>query len=180
MTNLIFISSIYLIIYSLFDFSNNLKKNSSLDLPRTISHLGFGLLVFFIGINHSFSVEEDFNLKIGEKKKIENYQIFFKDVKLENDINFKSIAGEFIVLDLKNNTQEILLPEIRIYNKPETLTYEAAIKTKLTADTYLTMSNISRSEYYNIKFQRKSFMIWIWISVLLISLGGFLRLFKKK
>jgi cytochrome c-type biogenesis protein CcmF len=180
LTNLIFISSIYLIIYSLFDFSNNLKKNSSLDLPRTISHLGFGLLVFFIGINHSFSVEEDFNLKIGEKKKIENYQIFFKDVKLENDINFKSIAGEFIVLDLKNNTQEILLPEIRIYNKPETLTYEAAIKTKLTADTYLTMSNISRSEYYNIKFQRKSFMIWIWISVLLISLGGFLRLFKKK
>ncbi len=180
LTNLIFISSIYLIIYSLFDFSNNLKKNSSLDLPRTISHLGFGLLVFFIGVNHSFSIEEDFNLKIGEKKKVENYQIYFKDVKLENNINFKSIAGEFIVLDLKNNIQEILLPEIRIYNKPETLTYEAAIKTKLTADTYLTMSNISRSEYYNIKFQRKSFMIWIWISVLLISLGGFLRLFKKK
>ena len=71
-------------------------------------------------------------------------------------------------------------PEIRIYSHPETLTYEASIKTKVTTDTYLTMSNISRSENYNIKFQNKPFMIWIWISALMIALGGFLQLFKRK
>ena len=37
------------------------------------------------------------------------------------------------------------------------------------------MSNIDRSEYYNIKFQKKPFMMWIWISVIFISLGGFLN-----
>ena len=42
------------------------------------------------------------------------------------------------------------------------------------------MSNVSRSDYYNIKFQKKPFMIWIWISALMITLGGFIRLTLKK
>jgi len=41
------------------------------------------------------------------------------------------------------------------------------------------MSNIDRSEYYNIKFQKKPLMIWIWISVIMIAFGGFLRLFTN-
>ena len=47
------------------------------------------------------------------------------------------------------------------------------------SDIYLTMSNISRSDYYNIKFPVKPFMIWIWLSAITISIGGFLRIFKK-
>ena len=54
------------------------------------------------------------------------------------------------------------------------------ITTELLKDYYLTMSNIDRSDYYNIKFQKKPFMIWIWISVIFISLGGFLRVFKNE
>ncbi len=42
------------------------------------------------------------------------------------------------------------------------------------------MSNISRSDYYNIKFQEKPFMIWIWFSAIMISIGGFIRMFKKE
>ena len=75
--------------------------------------------------------------------------------------------------------EEKLFPEIRIYDQPKTLTYEASIKTKLSHDVYLTMSNIERSDYYNIKFQKKNFMIWIWLSAFIITIGGFLRLFKK-
>ena len=75
---------------------------------------------------------------------------------------------------------QYLNPEIRIYSNPETLTYEAAIKTKITSDFYLTMSNVSRSDYYNIKFQKKPFMIWIWISALMIAFGGFAQLTLKK
>ena len=42
------------------------------------------------------------------------------------------------------------------------------------------MSNVSRSDFYNIKFQKKPFMIWIWISAFIISLGGFVQLTLKK
>ena len=180
LTNLIITSSIFLIIYSLLDLVNIIRKKNNFDLPRILSHLGFGFLVFFIGLNHSYSVDQDFNLKEGEKKEFENYVINFKSLNYEQYKNYKAVIGEFDLLNKKNLKQETLFPEIRIYNQPKTLTYEASIRTGLGHDLYLTMSNISRSEFYNIKFQKKPFMIWIWFSAIMISTGGFVRLFKNE
>ena len=67
-----------------------------------------------------------------------------------------------------------------MYNQPETITYEASIKSGLLSDTYLTMSNISDTDIFNIKFQKKPFMNFIWLSVLLISIGGILNFLKKR
>ena len=180
MSNLIFIAAIFLILYSFLDFIKFINKKNKPELPRIISHLGFGLLVFFIGINHQFSIEEDFNLKVGEIKKTINYEINFKNIKIKESKNYKAVIGNFELTDLRNSLVQYLDPEIRIYSNPETLTYEAAIKSKITSDIYLTMSNVSRSDYYNIKFQNKPFMIWIWLSALIIVLGGFTQLSLKK
>jgi len=180
LSNLIFIAAIFLILHSFLDVKKIINNKNKFELPRVVSHLSFGLLIFFIGINHQFSLEEDFNLKVGERKQINNYEINFKDIKIKESKNYKAIIGNFKLTNLKNSLVEYLDPEIRIYSKPETLTYEAAIKTKITSDLYLTMSNVSRSDYYNIKFQKKPFMIWIWISALMISVGGFMQLIFKK
>ena len=180
LSNLIFIAAVFLILHSFLDIKRFIDKKNKFVLPRIISHLGFGLLVFFIGINHQFSLEEDFNLKVGEIKKTKNYEVNFEDIKIKQSKNYKAVIGNFKITNLKNNLVQYLDPEIRIYSNPETLTYEAAIKTKITSDLYLTMSNVSRSDYYNIKFQNKPFMIWIWISALMIALGGFIQLTLKK
>ena len=71
-------------------------------------------------------------------------------------------------------------PEIRIYDQPQTITYEASIKSNILADTYVTMSNISRSEFYNIKLQKKPFMNLIWFSTLLIAFGVVIRMLEKR
>ena len=179
LTNLIIISSLFLIIYSIIDMTKLLRKKTFNDFPRTISHLGFGLLIFFIGINHNYSIEQDFNLKVGSKETFNEYEIHFESLESKEKKNYKAIDGNFIFSDLKKNKKAAQKPEIRIYTQPETLTYEASIKTKVTSDIYLTMSNISRSDFYNIKFQKKPLMIWIWFSAILISFGGFMRLRKK-
>ena len=87
------------------------------------------------------------------------------------------MIGSLEIKNNKTNKKNILKPEIRIYENPQTLTYEAAIKTSVLKDYYLTMSNIDRSDYYNIKFQKKPLMMWIWVSVVMIVFGGFLRIF---
>ena len=132
----------------------------------------------FIGLNNSLSEDHDFNLKIGETKSLKNFSIRFDGVSLKEDSNFKSLIGDFDVLDIKKNSKFRLKPEIRIYNKPETVTYEASIKSNFAQDYFLTMSNINRSEFYNIKFQNKPLMLWIWISALMLPLGGILRIFR--
>jgi cytochrome c-type biogenesis protein CcmF len=180
LSNLIFISSIFLIYYSVSDCLKCIKRKKIIDFSRITSHLGFGLLVFFIGLNYNFSVEHDFNLKVGEIKKIDNYEINFKFINTKQNQNYQAIVGTFIIKNMKNKSIDSLNPEIRIYSHPETLTYEASIKTSFSHDLYLTMSNISRSDFFNIKFQNKPFMIWIWISSFLIASGGFIRIFKIK
>ena len=177
-SNFIIISAIFLIISSLVDLYK-LFRTQKMDLARVISHLAFGFLVLFIGLNHNFSLEKDFNLKLGEKKNFENYSLEFKDLRLEGFKNYKAVIGEFKINNSQENLYQSLYPEIRIYENPSTITYEASIRSGLLKDYYITMSNIDRSDYYNIKFQKKPFMMWIWISVIFISLGGFLRLFKN-
>jgi len=177
-SNFIIISAIFLVISSLADLYKLFKKQK-MDYSRVISHLAFGFLVLFIGLNHNFSLEKDFNLKLGERKKFEDYSVEFKDLRLEDFKNYKAVIGEFKINNFQKNLDKSLYPEIRIYENPSTITYEASIRSGLLKDYYITMSNVDRSDYYNIKFQKKPFMMWIWVSVIFISLGGFLRLFKN-
>ena len=176
LSNFIIISALFLILSSIKDFVISKKKNN-LDLARIIAHGSFGLLVLFIGLNHIFSIEKDYNMKIGEIKKFDKYSIEFKNLELKDFTNYQAVVGEFEIL--KGKDRNILKPEIRIYSNPKTLTYEASIKTSFIKDHYLTMSNIDRSDYYNIKFQEKPLMIWIWLSVIMIVIGGLLRFFKN-
>ena len=177
-SNFIIISAIFLVISSLIDLYK-LFKTQKMDSSRVISHLAFGFLILFIGLNYNFSLEKDFNLKLGEREKFENYSVEFKDLRLEDFKNYKAVIGEFKINNSQKNLDQSLYPEIRIYENPSTITYEASIRSGLLKDYYITMSNIDRSDYYNIKFQKKPFMMWIWMSVIFISLGGFLRLFKN-
>ncbi len=178
MSNFIIISALFLVFASLIDLYKSFKKQN-IEFPRVISHLAFGFLILFIGLNYNFSIEEDFNIKVGERKNFKNYSIEFQNLKLEDFQNYKAVIGEFKINNSDENFNQSLFPEIRIYEKPSTITYEASIRSDLLRDYYITMSNIDRSEYYNIKFQKKPFMMWIWISVIFISLGGFLRFFKN-
>ena len=177
-SNLIIISSFFLILSSLRD-SIQIVKNKNYNYPRIVSHTAFGFLILFIGLNYNFSSEKDFNFKIGDTKQFENFSIKFQKLQQKEFKNYTAIVGKFKIKDLQKKSEQFLNPEIRIYKNPSTLTYEASIRTGLLRDYYITMSNIDRSDYYNIKFQKKPFMIWIWISVIFISVGGFLRLFQN-
>ncbi len=178
LSNFIIISALFLIMSSLMDAVKAFKRNK-FDFARIISHTAFGFLVLFIGLNDIFSIEKDYNIKLGETKKFEDYSIQLQSLDLKNYKNYKAVIGKLEVKNINSNKTNILNPEIRIYEKPKTLTYEAAIKTNLIKDYYLTMSNIDRSDYYNIKFQKKPLMAWIWISVIMIVIGGFVRLFNN-
>ena len=168
-----------MIIQTLFDLYDSFRSKN-INFSRILSHLGFGLLIFFISINHIFSQESNFNLRLGESKETKNYVIKFENLEQFSGNNYKSLIGNFKILNKKNLFKENLKPEIRIYNKPITVTYEASINSGFFSDTYLTMSNISESDIFNIKFQRKPFMNFIWLSALLICFGGIINFFNRR
>ncbi|MDA9600957.1 heme lyase CcmF/NrfE family subunit [bacterium] len=149
------------------------------NISQTISHFGFSLLILSILFNSILSSEIITNIKIGERYDYNKGEIFFKNIEERKESNFKSIIASFEIKDKNGKTIE-LNPEIRIYNQPVIITSEADIKTTLLEDKFLVMNLVKGNEYFNIRYQIKPFMAWIWISVLLLSLGGLMSLFKRK
>jgi cytochrome c-type biogenesis protein CcmF len=152
------------------------KFNNS---SQTIAHLGFSLLILSILFNNILSSEIITNIKVGEKYTHSKSEIFFKKIEEKKESNFNSIIAYFEIKDEKGKIIE-LKPQIRIYNQPVIITSEADIKTTLLEDRFLVMNLVKGNEYFNIRYQVKPFMVWIWISVLLLSLGGLMSLFKKR
>ena len=149
------------------------------NVSQTVAHFGFSLLILSILFNNILSSEITTNIKIGEKYIYSKGEIFFKKIEETKESNFNSIIAYFEIKNENGNIVE-LSPEIRVYNQPVIITSEADIKTTFLEDKFLVMNLVKGNEYFNIRYQVKPFMIWIWISVLLLSLGGLMSLFKKK
>ena len=140
--------------------------------------MGFSLFILAILFNSILSSEIITNIKVGEKYNYKNSEIFFEKLEEKKEGNYKSIVGYFKIRE-ENGRVIQLKPELRVYNQPKTITSEADIKTTLLEDKFLVMNIIKGGEYFNIRYQVKPFMLWIWVSVLLLSSGGLIGLLKK-
>jgi len=179
-TNILFYTlllsaAFFLFFTTLKEFLTKKLNNSS----QTIAHFGFSLLILSILFNGILSSEVITNMKIGEKFKFRKEEIFFKKIEERRESNFNSIIAFFEIKDLEGNVVE-LEPEIRVYNQPLMVTSEADIKTTLLEDKFIVMNLVKGNEYFNVRYQSKPFMVWIWISVFLLGLGGTIGLFKTR
>tara|TARA_B100000795_G_scaffold253961_1_gene224487 strand:- start:285 stop:1088 length:804 start_codon:yes stop_codon:yes gene_type:complete len=149
------------------------------NISQKVAHFGFSIFILSVLFNNVLSTEIITNIKVGEKYNHNKSEILFEKIEEKKESNFNSIIGYFKITDENGNVIK-LKPEIRVYNQPIIITSEADIKTTLLEDKFLVMNLVKGDEYFNIRYQVKPFMLWIWISVLLLSLGGLMSLFKKK
>ena len=168
-------SALYLFFITLRDFFIRKYNNIS----QNIAHFGFSLLILSILLNNLFSSEIITNLKVGETFTSSKTKIVFKSINQKQEKNYKSIIANFSIENI-NETIEDLSPELRIYNQPNIVTSEADIKTTLLSDKFIVINIVQNQDYFNVRYQVKPFMLWIWISVIVISFGGLLSFFKKE
>ena len=174
--NTILISSaLYLFFITLRDFFNKGFKN----LAQNMAHFGFSLLILSILFNSLFSSEIITNLKVGETFENTKTKIVFESISQKEEKNYNSIVAKFTVQDSKGKLEN-LSPELRIYNQPNIATSEADIKTTLLSDKFIVINIVQNQEFFNVRYQVKPFMLWIWISVILISVGGLVSFVKKE
>jgi len=165
-------ASLYLFFISVIDL-----KNKKFKWSQKISHLAFSILIISIILNSVFSEEISVNMKVGEEKIISNTIIDFKKISKENVDNYTSIRAE---IDIKQNDNKLkFYPELRLYKTPETITSEADIKINLFNDNLLVVNYLKETDYLNIRYQKKPFMLFIWLSAVMLGLGGILGLRDK-
>ena len=167
-------ASFYLFFVTIKDFAKKNYKNYS----QMFSHFGFSLLVLSILMNSIFSNEVTSNMQVGDEIKFLDKKIKLQKLENTKEANFLKLIAHFKIED-KDKIELFFKPEIRIYDKPETITSEAAIKTDIFRDRFLVINLVKENDYLNVRYQEKPFMVWIWISAILISLGGIINIFKK-
>jgi cytochrome c-type biogenesis protein CcmF len=176
LVNTILISSaLYLFFVTLRDFFIKKKNNIS----QNIAHFGFSFLILSILFNSLFSTEIITNLRVGETFESAETKIIFEGINQKKEKNYKSIVGNFSIQN-SNGKIENLSPELRVYNQPNIVTSEADIRTTLMSDKFIVINLVQNQDYFNVRYQVKPFMLWIWLSVLLISSGALISLFKKE
>ena len=146
-------------------------------MSQKISHFGFSLFILSILFNGTFAKEYSSNMKVGDERKFLNKIIKFENINIIEKNNYKSLVANFKISDEKSSIS--LNPEVRIYNQPRTLTSEAAINSTIYSDNFLVFNVIDDNGYYNVRYQFKPLMMWIWFSIILISVGGVFSYLKK-
>jgi len=172
---LLLAASIYLFFTT---FKDLIKKTKFKNYSQQISHFGFALLILSIVMNAFLSREITTNLKVGEEINFNDSKIKFENIEINDVKNYKKLTAFFTIQE--NSSNFLFKPEIRIYNQPVIITSEADIKTNIFMDRFLVINLIKEDyEYFNVRYQEKPLMIWIWLSVLLIIFGGLSNLLIK-
>ena len=172
---LLLAASIYLFFTT---FKDLIKKTKFKNYSQQISHFGFALLILSIVMNAVLSREITTNLKVGEEINFNDSKIKFENIEINDVKNYKKLTAFFTIQE--NSSNFLFKPEIRIYNQPVIITSEADIKTNIFMDRFLVINLIKEDyEYFNVRYQEKPLMIWIWLSVLLIIFGGLSNLLIK-
>jgi|TARA_B100001741_G_scaffold247323_1_gene208748 cytochrome c-type biogenesis protein CcmF len=170
-STILFIFSILLFLHTCKDFLDEKTK-----LSQKFSHIGFSALILSILLNGVFSKEVTSNMLVGDKVIFSKKTIIFDSVSIRDEKNFKALEAKFILKDF--NGEKVFSPEVRIYDQPSIFTSEADIKIGLFEDNFFVF-NIVDDDYFNVRYQYKPLMLFIWISTILISVGGLIALKEK-
>ncbi|MBU6338648.1 MAG: heme lyase CcmF/NrfE family subunit [Rickettsiales bacterium] len=162
--------AIFAAIITILFFSKVLKNNFSnaiSQLPVTMAHLGFLLIIIGVILTSSFDKVKELNIRENESVSIANYDIKFSKIGYQIGPNFLAREGMFEVK--KDGKPHVLLvPQLRFYPTSNQTTNEAAIKSGIFGDIYLVMGQKDENGFFALRIYIKPFIYLIWIGCAMI------------
>jgi len=162
--------------------SNNLLnlifKTKGCSKETILAHFGVGLLILGITSSSVWQEEKVARMNIKDQVTIKNYTIIFNDINEIKGQNYVAIQGDFLVNSKKNKITN-LKPEKRLYLVTNIVTTEAAIHTNLARDLYIVLGDGNSNDGWVVRFYINPLVIWIWIGVVFMFVGGILSIKKS-
>jgi cytochrome c-type biogenesis protein CcmF len=162
--------------------SNNLLnlilKTKGCSKETILAHFGVGLLILGITSSSVWQEESVARMNVKDQVTIKNYTIVFNEINEIKGQNYVAIQGNFLVSSKKNKITN-LKPEKRLYPVTNIITTEAAIHTNLVRDLYIVLGNGNSNDGWVVRFYINPLVIWIWIGVVFMFVGGILSIKKS-
>jgi cytochrome c-type biogenesis protein CcmF len=147
-------------------------------LPRAtvgmmVAHLGVAVFIFGVTLVKSYEVERDVKMGVGDTTTIENLVFTFRGVREVNGPNYRA-AQALVEVTQGGDKVASMLPEKRVYRVQRNPMTEAAIRSGLTRDIYVSLGEQVEGGAWIVRIYYKPFVDWIWGGALLMALGGVL------
>ena len=172
--------SVYLIVSVFYEIVMSKKFFfTKQNFSRLFSHLGFGLLILAITLNHFFSKEINAKIHLGESFFKQGIKINFLKSESSKEKNFEELFGIYKIT--KDNKTFILKPSVRKYKQPQQFTSETSIQRDGLSDVYIAMDYAGDpSTGIGVRFYYNYFVRLIWISFALITIGGIVSFVRRR
>ena len=147
-------------------------------LPRHIvgmmvAHLGIAVFIIGVTVVSAFQVERDLTMAPGDSTEIRGWTFTFRGVQPLQGPNYEGAQGLFEV-SREGQAQGQMQPEKRIYRVQRNAMTEAAIRTRLTGDLYVSLGEPVGQDAWTVRVYVKPFVSWIWGGCVVMALGGLL------
>ena len=160
------------------NFLNLIFKAKGYAKETVLAHFGVGLLILGIAGSSVWQEEKVARMNVKDKMTIKNYTIIFNEINEIKGQNYVAIQGNFLVNNKKNKITN-LKPEKRLYPVTNIVTTEAAIHTSLARDLYIVLGDGNSSDGWVIRFYINPLVVWIWIGVMFMFVGGLFSIKKN-
>ncbi len=147
---------------------------------RTLAHAGLGIAVAGMTGSALWQGEAVTTLAPGETVSLAGYDLTFTGAHPAAGRNYTAVQGSFTV---RRDGRFVagMRPERRFYPVQERFTTQAAIRTNLFCDLYVTLGEVdpNRPEAYVTKVYCHPLVPWIWIGGMAMTCGGLLSLSSR-
>ena len=154
-----------------------------------IAHLG--IIIFVLGATVASNFKDDLDARMfpGDTIALNEYSIKFLGVAEEKGPNYNAVSGKFILSKTTDtgtastDYQILMNPEKRIYSSQTMPMTEAAIDTTLFRDIYISLGEPLSDDIHGewiVRVYYKPFQSWLWISIILMGLGGLIAILDKR
>jgi len=145
-----------------------------------LAHLGIAVFIIGVTMVKGYETERDVRMDVGDTVMAGGYEFRFDGVTEVQGPNYVAAQGRVSVSkDGKFVTE--LNPEKRQYNASGMPMTEAAIRTGLLRDLYVSLGEpIPDTEAWAVRVYIKPFVDWIWAGCFLMALGGILAITDRR
>jgi cytochrome c-type biogenesis protein CcmF len=139
----------------------------------SLAHLGVAVFIFGVTMVKTYEVERDVSMGLGDTTEVNGWVFTFRGVREVQGPNYTAAQG-LVVLSRDGREVAQMRPEKRVYRVQQNPMTEAAIRTRITGDIYVSLGQPAQGDAWVVRVYYKPFVTWIWGGCVLMALGGLL------
>ena len=135
----------------------------------------FGIAIFVVGVTlvKGYESESEVRMAPGDTATLADHSFRFEGTGEVRGPNYVA-ARATLRVEREGRPVAVLHPEKRLYTVQQQQMTEAAIHTRLTRDLYVSLGDPipGTADTWLVRIQHKPFITWLWISCVIMALGG--------